>query len=593
MLGLCLTTGVGWATSCLARTYFEHYPYFLDPVYYSYQCARLHVLSASESALDLARQQWLENNRCPLRIVPLLLVAQQMLAHQLGHMATALPALFCFVSLLAWTVYRRTGQALYAVACAMLFCAMPGLYSPNFGIAANWLDLVAGLWVASSTLCLINYGQNYQSKWLAGFALMASFGVLSRYVAAVFAFIVCAPHLIAYSVERFRREKNLLRAVIAPCLVIASVISLTCGYFLIAHFRDNAYFYSKQGYCLFQPLAHCLISNIVVVNEFFKERAWTVLLLALCVNLSVFLRQKTNNIWPLAGSLWLAISTLFFIVVVLRANGGSHTMYAVPLIFFAMVCPLPLSLPAPLVGTNSAATDGSASAAADGSASAATDAPRLSSWQSKFLAIPKARMVMAATSVILIVSSAYMSIRAFRGFHRFAENPPALAIESKALDVKLAANLASIERPVVWNAFFDAYSWVPSIETFYRFGKLPLAAGEPFFTVSRSSWVTTYRNQTPEQVAKRIYRATSQWVDVAVVFADPGKALEAKRFDNEYSAIVARYMAEEIPKGANWKRMFEVDTKRYGKLVGYRNTASPKASYEFVLHGCPQIMPYY
>lgn len=92
---LILTILVGYTAIRLEKIYRENYPYrSVDPVYYSYYNAKLSIRLSNEDRLSLVADEWSENNRFPLRTVPLLLFAPAWLAKPYGHMATSLPMFF-------------------------------------------------------------------------------------------------------------------------------------------------------------------------------------------------------------------------------------------------------------------------------------------------------------------------------------------------------------------------------------------------------------------------------------------------------------------------------------------------------------------
>ncbi|HEY9783925.1 MAG TPA: hypothetical protein V6D17_00895 [Candidatus Obscuribacterales bacterium] len=550
LLGLFLTAVVGYATFRIASKYFEHYPYFFDAISYSYLNARLYLQALEGNPASVAWQEWLANTRNPLRTVPLILVAPQLLAHQLGHMATSLPSLLCFLSLLGWTIYNRTRHALYALASVALFCALPGIYEPNYGFASYWLDLTAALWMASGALCLVNYGLKNNWKWLAAFAVFVSCGTLSRYVAAAYAFVICAPLVLGCFVAKLRRGEGLLQSFVWPSVLIAALLAALTGRFLIAHYHSNFEFYSKQGYCLYKPILQSLAEDTNPINQFVGPTFWAVLSLVMLINLALFARSKKRNFWTVAESCWLAASVLVFLVLILRAgDGGPQTFYAVPLIFFAMMCPAAL---------------------------------HLQSINRHFV---------TAMAGLILLLAALLGVQSFSTFYAFAKNPSPYYVDRKKLDVTLADFLANSPKPVLWNTFFDEHTWIPSMESFYRHGKLPLAAGQTFFTRHRLGWISMYPELTPHEVAERVYAGSCKWLDMAVVFADPNQAYEKDRFNNDYSKVVSSYVSRRIADDSNWEKCISVDTVAYGKLVGYRNLRSPGTGYDLLLHGAHSVRP--
>ena len=86
----------------------------------------------------------------------------------------------------------------YALAAMSVGVAVPGFFDPTFGLATNWLDLPASLWIGAAWLCLLNSKGARDGRWLAGLAVLASLAALSRYVAAAFALVAVGPVLAFY-----------------------------------------------------------------------------------------------------------------------------------------------------------------------------------------------------------------------------------------------------------------------------------------------------------------------------------------------------------------------------------------------------------
>jgi hypothetical protein len=531
---LLLAGALGGAAAYIETTYLDHNPYFFDAVVYSYDNVRLYTRLAKESRLSLTWEEWRGNYRHPLRTVPLLLFAPRLLAHRAGHLATALPALALFLLVLGWTVYRRTQHLGYTLGCMTLFCAIPGMFSPTSGLGAYLLDLPAAFLVGTAALCLLNSRVAQDARWLVAFGIAVSAAALSRYVAGGYALFTCGPVLAAYCVATWRRERSFVRSVLAPAAVVGAVVGATAGYFVIVHMRANLSFYSTFGYVLGRSLSESSAATVGGLTRFLSKPLIVFLIALAALNIWLFGRgnraapstapAEWQEGWPVL--LWLGSSHLLLLVLVLRS--GAHpqaVLYAVPVLFFAAVSPLRWS-----------GGDRRAVAAKGLAITLAVAAAGGAAWQGN-------RQARAA----------------------WHDNP------DKALDISLARELRRQGDRIVWNAFFDEYAWIPTMEAFYGFGTLALPAGqEQFFTVHESAWRGYYPGMTPEEIGHRVYERTCRWVDVAVVFAD---ALAAeKRLSDPYSRAVARIVSESIQRDERWRPIFRLET-RYGTLAGYRNRA--------------------
>ena len=107
---VAVTLLAGYLSVSLEKRYLDHHPYFFDAVSYSFYNAKLHQRIQEAGQGTVIREELSNNKRHPLRTVPLIMFAPSLLAHPFGHLATALPSLFAFVFLLAYTLYRKVGR---------------------------------------------------------------------------------------------------------------------------------------------------------------------------------------------------------------------------------------------------------------------------------------------------------------------------------------------------------------------------------------------------------------------------------------------------------------------------------------------------
>lgn len=535
--GLLTITAAGAALEVLS-TYIEDHSYFYDAATYLLHNARLHTRLAEEGRLTLAAHEWLENDRFPLRTVPLILIAPGLLAHPFGHLATALPALFILLFLLGWTVYQRTGFLLYALACMALFVAARHFYQPNVGLAAYWLDSPAAFLTGAAALALLNSRTGQSYPWLAAFAGLASATVLCRYAAGVFVFFQCAPVLVAYLCIRWRRERT-VRSVLAPVLLIGGIVAALTGYYLVSHFESNRFYYSQLGYGASKGVP-------AATYDLFKNLVLTAGLPVLGILAALFVAQLAwfgtrSSVWfAQADLVWLAGAHLLFMAVILQTVGH-------PLIHWYALAPLFLLASVPL--------------------------PWHRAWSSL--------RVQRAAAFLLLVSLGLLVFNA-RAYQRAAGAPSPHAVSLKELDVALADELDRQGSQLVWNTYFDDRAWLPSLEAYYRTGHLPLPAGHDLFTLHETFWKAYYPGLGPEEVSRRVFERTCRWVDVAVVVADPAAA--DRPMSNAITSEVARYLAQTIARDPRWQRIFTIDHAVFGKLVGYRNlTSSSSGAYRHLL----------
>jgi hypothetical protein len=542
--GVMITGIVGWGTVKIASSSAANSPLFFDPAAYSFYNAKLFCRLSCTSRSGLAWSEWIENGRHPLRTIPLIFAAPSLLASPVGHLATSLPMLITFLMILGWTVYYRTKNAWYSVACMVLFCSMRQLLHPVAGLPPNWLDLPAAFLTGSASLCLLNAVGRADIRWLAAFSVLGSLATLSRWAAGGYLLVMCAPVLGYYLWCRFKAERSFVRSVLKPIGIVVAITGPLVGYFLVAHFKVNMDFYATYGYALGNAPLTTIVRTIRILTVFVGP--WQILILSALFVANVVLMARKPIAWPeLLLTAWLGFSHLLFITMILRTTHQQAILYAVPPLFLLAVAPL--------------------------------------SWKpEKYLS--RASQMMATSAICVgVLLQVCLGIM----WYQKAGAPTPEEKESKEIDLQLARFLGGQGKNLVWCAWFDERSWIPSLECFRHSGILLLPAGQDyFFSVHESVFRGNYPGLTQDEICPLIYRNALQNVDVAVVFDNPEEA-EA-RFDNAYSRAVAKYVAIRIRHDQRWKKVFFIETRRYGTLAGYRNLSLSEHAHYFRRLDCPE-----
>ena len=178
---------------------------------------------------------------------------------------------------------------------------------------------------------------------------------------------------------------------------------------------------------------------------------------------------------------------------------------------------------------------------------------------------------------------------AMRSYERATHPTPEVRAQ-KAFDIALARALALEGGSLTWIGYFQEYAWIPTMEAFYNHGAFPLPAGGGFFEDHEALWRGHYPGLSPLEVSDQVYAATNRWVDIAVVLDDPSRIENNGYTDNDFSRTVAHRMSERIRIDADWRRVFAVESPRYGTLVGYRNLHSQGRGYDLALRNLAQIV---
>lgn len=542
---LALTALGGWAAYRVDASYFKHHSFFFDPVSYQFRNARLSEQIRADGRWATALDEWLHNDRFPLRTIPLILLAPGLLAKPQGHMATLLPALAVFLALLGWIIWRRSGSLAYAIAGMALFASIPGFYDPRAGLGVYLLDLTAAFWCGAAIICLLQWDDGGRSGWLAAFAVFASFAALSRYVAAGYLLVMAGPVLAEILWRRRREAGRLFQAVVKPLLLTASLVAVLAGYYLLAHFRDTMDFYAAYGYNLDSGLA----SSARAAWRFFTSYLGCKLLLFLLALLLANLlcgKGGGRNWSRLAALCWMTLAHPLFLILVLGM--ASHAQAAV-----YTLCPMFLLVLAP--------------------------------WPERKRLTSKTIMAFAAAGILLV--SAYQGLASVRANLAQAQTAAAMARRQKAMDQRLGKLLALQGDRLVWLALFDEYSWPPTMEAFFNHGKLPLPAGQDyFFSVHGSVWRGNFPGLSDQEICRQVSRNIHKYVDLVVVFHDPAQA--RRKLKNRTSAAVAQFMARTMQADPGWQRAFLLKDTPYGPLAGYvRRQPGESGAYRKLLKGEP------
>ncbi|HVQ29777.1 MAG TPA: hypothetical protein VMV21_09370, partial [Vicinamibacteria bacterium] len=391
---------------------------------------------------------------------------------------------------------------------------------------------------------------------------------LCRYVAAGFAIFQAGPILAWLLFERWRKERDVARAVLAPMAVIGMILAVLAGPFLLRHLGVNVFYYSELAYGLGQgPVAAArFLFNFLTDYAVAPSPPLAVLQVAVLARVAIFPllafpRDRDRALGPLLISLWLGLSIPVFLIFILQTPADpSAALYTLPGVVVALLAPTVLP-----------------------------DEDSTRRW-------------LRRSSTVLVCLALVIGARAASAGWRWATHPsqdadfnrawvtPVLPDlhDVKAFDRALAEALVGQGRGLVWNAFFDETGHIQTMEAFRRSGVLVLPAGPRYFSIHEPYWRGFYPGMSAPQVSERVYAAAGEWVDIAVVLGDPVRVetISSRVNDqvgNPFTRYVARDIAERVRADPRWRPVFELDSARYGRVVGYRNLAAGGRGYRAVL----------
>jgi len=536
-----------------AQTLFQkNNAYFFDAVYYQSYNAALAQRLQTESRFSVALDEWLHNDRQPLRTAPLALLAPSLLSNPYGHLITTGLTLTLLLVLVGYVVYSRRQSLWLALGAQILLTAVPLYYDSYRGIANYWLEWGAALWLGCA-VCFLLLAIDFpkQQRWIIGFALSAAAATLSRYIASMFVATVCIVPFGFYLWRRWQLQRQWRDVIVGAALPLC-IILVSAGYFLLAHLSSNIAFYRDYGYAINQTFTSSwqfIHTSLLVMWQLTGRVQYLFIytsLVVLGLNLILTLRRQTIGQWVVA--LWISLAVPVTLLG-LRTVGALHPLiYGLFPVIVASVAP--------------------------------AQEMTLNRWK-KFLHIGIVALLVFVAAVSLaqqrwkIITLAGQTLSPEKYFNQ-----------------QLVDGFAQVDdSSIVWQGYFDEYSTIPTMELYYATGQLALAAGQPFFNRQITAWQADYPGLTKEQVAERVYAGTGEWVDVAVVFIDPDQGRLNGWMLNDYSRQVADYMARTLPTDPQWEKVFTIESPFYSTLVGYRNLSPRSDNYEVRLRTPAIVRP--
>ena len=548
VVAFVLTSLLGLACSQNLKQYFQIHPYRIDPSYYCYHAALLHEASLSQPAMKIAIRELITNDRDPFRFVPVLILAPKLLSQQVAPLATALPCMFVFLSLIGFVSYRRANKLPYAVLLMVMVASMPGFINPAYGLGTFFLDLVAALFLGSAAICLIEYGRDFQRGWLFAFATLTSLTLVSRYAAAGYVAFCLVPALFCQMISL--AQKRSTKAALIDFLLVTAVGFVESAWYLLPHFYSNYLYYSL---CEPDGNGTILSSATALLPEFARFIGIPSLIAMVLFALApVMYRRRYAYKKEVLLSWWFAISALILNIVVVRFVGREYNhhpiLYAVPL--FILGCVTCFNL----------------------------------------LSLQKRAYLLALASMVL-VSAASISV----SFDQVQEDTVGVShieIQEKALDLSIANLLCKEPDGRFWYCFVDDVAH--NIQNECQFGMNKYRAfpkpGFKFFTTLPAFWdIRHRRGATTETISAAICKATDNWLDLVVVFDDPAAARDPnkKYLPHKDSRVVAEAVARMVKESPNWRKVREFASSRYGKLAAYENLNCHGRGYKAIAQGLP------
>ncbi|MBV8224229.1 MAG: hypothetical protein JO232_03445, partial [Verrucomicrobia bacterium] len=530
-----LTLIVVHSVARIEDKYLQTHAPFFDPLAYQYHQWELWIKSQHTSRFPLALSELSQtaDSPDPLRTIPVILLNPAWLKDRHAHLITSGLGLFIFLVLLLYTVHKRTGSLLYAIAAAVVVCAIPGLYNPTDGMGAFWLDLTAGFYGCSAALCLINSQQASKMGWLAGFAILAGLAFLGRFVSGPYLALQCGPILFFYLLVQWRRTRSFFRAIVRPVLLVSAILTFLTGWYLWSEASSMIYYYATAGYG-YQDLwssTQFIFSSVIS----FLSAPFSILFAIVAV---IQFRLGGPAKWKdLLESLWLALSVGLFLSLTTTIGLAAHTVqYFIPIAAFAFLCPV------------------------DGRA---VQRPR--------------RVIKPMLGLLLLtfgLASFFLNVKA-----NLWRPPPAqpTEVDRKLFFETLGRRLLTNYPRKVTASYFDAAdSWVYAVGI-EEFGRAPEQLPDPVFDVHESYLSSEFPGKTAAQLVEMAWSQVNEKCDIVLAFNDPETAKKPSPYQygsflNPMSMAIAFEMANRLQTDSNWRKLFVVSSKYIpGGVAAYAN----------------------
>lgn len=479
--------------------------------------------------MPVAWREATTNIRQPYRTVPTILFCPDMLAHPLGHLATAIPLLLGFLLMLGTTVKAFSRSLPIALSSMFFFASVPILFDAQYGFAAFWLDLHAALAMGAAALSVIRYLSDGKLRWLVTLSLFASLTCFARYSSSFYLILLAVPILILAVVKHWLASKSIKETVTKPFLVLMSTC-LPVAIYVISHCQANAHYYSTYGYAFNVPLMRSIAWTVFAMVYALGPTILFLLAALTLLNLiSIYALQKAERLPALlnwCASVWCPASAFIFLCAIVHATDGIHpTLFLVPLLFIPAFAPY-----------------------------------------ERVKALNCIAQTILVTIIVLVAST--IGPKANRDNFRIACHPAKAQAQQKQVDRRIADLLRQIHANT-FGVFLSESGAMPTLEAFYFDRSYPVHTYK-IFTVHEMYWKAWFPGKDSNWCARQIYHDIRS-LDLVAVHDNPADVLKNPRLDNAYSRATAKYIAEKIKSDPNWRLMEVLPDGPTGPIGVYKN----------------------
>jgi len=514
-----------------------------------------------------------ENQRHFLQLIVLGLIAPGLLGWRHAHLLITLPAFALFLGLLGWTTYRRSQSIQYGVIGIALYCALPGLANPNWGLGTGFADHQSMLLLSGSVLCLMNAIDTSRRAWVHGFAVLLGLALLARSAVAFFAGVVCGPPLVFCFWNEYQQTKSIRQliktaaGILAIIAVPAMLVAWQTAYLMWYYTSPNAW-----------NLRHSLADSIRSIAWLLIQFASLPFLLLCMVSALAHLRLKTVRIVGLSMQPAGAIAGVLMLAAVALSEISGLSPSGVSQMQVQVVVAGVATLAVSIFQAKQADTEarrvlpkihlGDAALLWWGaglflfflSNGYTSDVPKEVMYlmppmivgalapvgrPAGCVHLPVERLMATGTVAFAGLS---IVISAVDGFQMASQTYPQATV-LKSTQLEMAHILAELPNQTTWQSY-TPYDWGIPVSTLVYYVHNKFALSQGLFHNAESYWHAYYPDQSLSVIQEQLYERAIRCIGAAVVLQDwqqkPGTM-------EEYSFQIASYVSQHVQSDSHWR----------------------------------------
>lgn len=522
---LLVTLAIIFAAAHINDIYYVRQPFQGDTASYFLMRQRIWLEGQTWGQKYALVKNIVENDRTPAAFIPYLFMPSRALLSINSHLVYSAFAVFAFLFSYAVCVWKRTGSLTYAIGVLPLLGTMGGLFDPIYQLPSMLPDPPAALFMGAALFSLLNSQGARRPGWLFLFGVFVAFTATSRFIAAGYVFVVCAPIFLAYLVRLLFLQSTWL-ALRAVTIVAVPIIVLAGN--LMTSTANNLSFYAYAGYGLNQDIAGAIeTTGYKFVTGFVGPTGASIVLLLLIVYFTICWRSR-NGLKSLSVATWAAISQIVLILLILRVKDDApQLVYAIPGLLLLAAAPFAAKLPTkPAFG--------------------------------------------AAIFLALSISSAFQYYAHASSESLLYPRPRQAALKTmgRGLAEHAVATLKSIPGEPCFDAAFDYFGRYLTAYALSSFGSA--ICYKTIFQIRESQWKLGSRAASSADIDRWMKSDMDQELDALFVLENPASPDAVDLLKDAFTVQLAKNLHDYVSKSPGWKKLAAIDSP-YGRIAFFQN----------------------